>query len=172
MKVCFFEGINGIGKTSLINAIQDDDIAKELFNDRSELALSGQDRIDAIWESSLKLFTKYRKSKKNVLINRSYLSEIVYSQVLNRKYSLMDMSVIMHMWAHAGNAMIIYLQRDFPLDVVLQRRPQFNEKIFLRLEELYDYYIRCSDMDIATVRVGTNLSETLKVICKIIKNDI
>ena len=168
MTVYFFEGINGIGKSTLIRAFPDDDAIKELFDDRQELNLTGKSRINAIWDSSIKLYKKYSSAEVPILINRSFLSEIVYSKVLNRAYSQHDMAMLNRMWTNC-NAKLIYLKRDFPIEIILQRRSQFTETFLLKIESLYDEFLKTILLDIITIPVKEDASEAFELLKKIIK---
>lgn len=167
MTVYFFEGINGIGKSTLIRAFPND-VIKELFDERQELKLTGQPRIKAVWDSSIELYNMYAHLKRPVLINRSFLSEIVYSEVLSREYSLADMQVLEYQW-NKYDAKIIYLKRDFPIEVVLQRRPQFEKTFLLEIEKTYEKYLKEIFFNVIIISVKEDVSEAFKILKKIIK---
>ena len=169
MTVFFFEGLNSLGKSTLIRAFPEDNVIKELLDDRQELKLVGEARIKAIWMSSCDLYHKYADLKCPVLINRSFLSETVYSKALYRKYSFVDMQYLDHLWSKRG-AKIIYLKRDFPIEIVLQRRPQFEKEFVLKIEKLYEKYLKKISLDIITILVKPEHSlQTLDLLKKIIK---
>lgn len=167
MSVYFFEGINGIGKSALIEHLPEN-ILKKKIEIRPELELSGHLRSAAIWKSSMELYRKYADLTSPIVINRSYLSETVYSEALFRDYSTLDMSVLMSLWKYQ-KATIIYLQRDFPIEVVLKRRPNFKKNFLLEIEKLYDRFLLSSSLDIVRIPIGENPLEQLGVIEKIIK---
>lgn len=167
MTVYFIEGINGIGKSFLIDKLSDN-IIKEKIKTRPELELSGNLRSDAIWKSSMRIYNKYHHVKSPVVINRSYLSEIVYSKALSREYSEFDMSILMNIWK-LQKATIIYLQRAFPIEIVLKRRPNFNERLLLYLETLYEKFLLASSLDIVRIPIRENPLDKLKEVEKLIK---
>ena len=167
MPVYFLESLNGIGKSVLIEHLPDS-IYKEKIENRPELKESGEARIAAIWYSSLRLYIKYRNMNFPVVINRSPLSEIVYSEALNRAYSEMEMKLMMNMWK-IQKATIVYLERNFPIEIVLKRRPNFTKKFLLNIEKMYEKFLLESTLDIVRISVGENPLESLEILEKIIK---
>ena len=167
MTIYFLESLNGVGKSALIDHLPDS-IHKERIENRPELEESGEARIAAIWDSSSRLYMKYRNANFPAIVNRSYLSEIVYSEALNRAYSKVDMELMMNMWK-IQNGTIIYLERNFPIEVVLKRRPNFTKKFLLNIEKLYEKFLLESTLDIAQISVGENPLDSLELLEKIIK---
>ena len=160
MTVYFFESLNGLGKSTLICAFPENNVIKELFDTRQELMLTGKSRLDAIWNSSIELWKEYCDVKIPVLIDRGFLSEIVYSKALNRIYSRYDMTLLDRMW-NKCDAKIIYLKRDFPIEIVLQRRPKFDKNFLLKIEKLYEKCLKETSLDVITFSVKPEYSSQM-----------
>lgn len=163
----FLEGLNGLSKSFILDKLSSN-IQKEKFEQRPELNFISEERFQKIYESSLQLVKKYALSRKDAIINRGYLTEIVYSEVLGRVYSPTQMDKIAKVWSFF-NGKIIYLKRNFPIEILLERRPQFSKKFFFELEKVYDEYLSKSPLEVFVIKASDNLKNNLKEVEKIIK---
>lgn len=104
------EGIDGVGKTTLVEYLQSYGMKKYHFDYDSK---------------NMDLFSKYMKvlleNDSELVLDRSFISEMVYGPVIRNKckLSLEDYTKILIAYKNAG-AKIIYLTA--PKDVLLKRR--------------------------------------------------
>lgn len=144
------EGIDGVGKTTLVEHLQSYGMKKYHFDYDSK---------------NMDLFSKYMKvlleDDSELVLDRSFISEMVYGPVIRNKckLSLEDYTRLLIAYKNAG-AKIIYLTA--PKDVLLKRRNYEKsdyEVITNHYEELnkkYDEIMEYSSKFIDVIAINTN----------------
>ena len=144
------EGIDGVGKTTLVEHLQSYGMKKYHFDYDSK---------------NMDLFSKYMKvlleDDSELVLDRSFISEMVYGPVIRNKckLSLEDYTKLLITYKNAG-AKIIYLTA--PKDVLLKRRNDEKsdyEVIANHYEELnkkYDEIMEYSSKFIDVIAINTH----------------
>lgn len=144
------EGIDGVGKTTLVEYLQSYGMKKYHFDYDSK---------------NMDLFSKYMKvlleDDSELVLDRSFISEMVYGPVIRNKckLSLEDYAKLLIAYKNAG-AKIIYLTA--PKDVLLKRRNDEKsdyEVITNHYEELnkkYDEIMEYSSKFIDVIAINTH----------------
>lgn len=144
------EGIDGVGKTTLVEHLQSYGMKKYHFDYDSK---------------NMDLFSKYMKvlleDDSELVLDRSFISEMVYGPVIRNKckLSLEDYTKLLIAYKNAG-AKIIYLTA--PKDVLLKRRNDEKsdyEVITNHYEELnkkYDEIMEYSSKFIDVIVINTH----------------
>lgn len=143
------EGIDGVGKTTLVEYLQNCGMKKFHFDYDSK---------------NMDLLSKYMKvlsiDDKEIVLDRSFISEMVYGPVIRKtcKLSLEDYTNLLIAYKNMG-AKIIYLKA--PKDILLQRRNEDKsdyETIVNHYEELnnqYDKIMEYSSNYIDVITINT-----------------
>ena len=160
------EGIDGVGKTTLVEYLQSYGMKKYHFDYDSK---------------NMDLFSKYMKvlleNDSELVLDRSFISEMVYGPVIRNKckLSLEDYTKILIAYKNAG-AKIIYLTA--PKDVLLKRRNDEKsdyEVITNHYEELnkkYDEIMEYSSKFIDVIAINTyeaNIEQVRSQVKKLVR---
>lgn len=144
------EGIDGVGKTTLVEYLQSYGMKKYHFDYDSK---------------NMDLFSKYMKvlleDDSELVLDRSFISEIVYGPVIRNKckLSLEDYTKLLIAYKNAG-AKIIYLTA--PKDVLLKRRNDEKSDYevitnhYEQLNEKYDEIMEYSSKFIDVIVINTH----------------
>ena len=138
------EGIDGVGKTTLVEYLQSYGMKKYHFDYDSK---------------NMDLFTKYMKvlleDDSKLVLDRSFISEMVYGPVIRNKckLSLEDYTKLLIVYKNVGTK-IIYLTA--PKDVLLKRRTEeksdyeiitnYYEELNKKYDEIMEYSSKFIDI--------------------------
>jgi len=140
------EGLDGVGKTTLVNYFVTEGMKKHHFD------------YDV---NNMDLFSKYmrilQEENLNLVLDRSFISEMVYGPVLREKSKLALEQYKQLLLAYKENgASIIYL--NAPQEVLLERRkaePKDFEMILNHYDELHNQYNAIIDYSKEYINVMT-----------------
>lgn len=151
------EGIDGVGKTTLVEYLQSYGMKKYHFDYDSK---------------NMDLFTKYMKvlleNNSELVLDRSFISEMVYGPVIRNKckLSIEDYTKLLVAYKNTG-AKIIYLTA--PKDVLLKRRNdeksdyEIITNYYEELNKKYDEIMEYSSNFIDVIGINTYESDIEQV---------
>lgn len=154
------EGLDGSGKTTLIN---------ELLNDNKQILIP-----ENINNSFVKYQNILKKLSLDTLMDRSFISEMVYGKILSNKTKLTEDEYYQLLTMYAQNhSTIIYLYA--PKDILLRRKANDKKDQFIllnfydKLLNEFDYRLNQAHDLLPTYKINTCEHNQEQVLSKVKK---
>jgi len=132
------EGVNGVGKTTLINKLIQLYPFK-VYKEPRHLIKNIKDLLHWRETTGKWLLEKWRNHI--VLLDRYHISTLIYNVIMNKELSYSE--YLQHYQKIVKPDLIIILTA--PLDIILTRRPHLDKNTVKRLLKLYSLYACTSD---------------------------